>query len=117
MRRFSQLTGDVHRARLANWMQRSGHLRCKVTNPRDPARVQPLTSDFARPQSAWPGLLRNAIFLSCLCRLLWLLPARRTGEAVYGCCRPPVGNLPVPGRPVQLKGSRMPGAMPSRRGE
>jgi hypothetical protein len=35
-----------------------------------------------------PRLLRNAIFLSCLRRLLWLVPARRTREALTAAAVP-----------------------------
>ena len=58
------------------------------TSARDPARARPLTSASARHRPTRPRLPRNAIFLSCLRRLLCLLSARRAGEA-FAACRSP----------------------------
>jgi len=66
-----------------------GQLSCSVTSARDPARARPLTRASARQRPARPRLPRNAIFLSCLRRLLCLLSARRAGEA-FAACRIPV---------------------------
>ena len=67
-------------------------LRCdRRAGARDPARARPLTSASARQRPARPGLPRNAIFLSCLRRLLCLLSARRAGEAFAAC------RIPWPG--------------------
>jgi hypothetical protein len=50
--------------------------------------TRPLTSASARQRPARPRLPRNAIFLSCLRRLLCLLSARRAGGA-FAACRSP----------------------------
>ena len=69
-----------------------GHLACKVTGARGPARARPLTSASAPQRPAPPGLPRNAIFLSCPCRLPCLLPARRAGEAFASFSSPRPGH-------------------------
>ena len=47
-------------------------------------------------------LLRNAIFLSCLRRLLWLVPARRTREAFTAAV--PAGTSSGPSSPGAVRG-------------
>jgi hypothetical protein len=78
---FPEVTSRASYASVVNWMQRSGHLPCKVTPRPRPGASTALTSASARQRPARPGLPRDVISLSCPCRPLCLGPTRRAGGA------------------------------------